>query len=280
MKKLLLILLVALGALPLQAARPRLIVQIVVGSMRAEDLDRYAGHFGEEGFRRLTEGGVRYTGARYDYQQTSTPVSLATLTTGALPSTHGVIGSRWQDYTDNKTVWLTDGRQGPGPYHLLAPTIGEALLHYLPGSRCVTVAAEAESAVVMGGRTEQVYWLDPQHCGWATSYYYAPDELPEWNVRSTRERYNLSFVGTPWRMLYDRNSYRNTRHWDIAASGRSREPQGTGRLKLDSDYERLLYTPAGNTAVLAIACLANARRVVILSVIKFNDLSVTAVVVM
>ena len=259
MKKLLLILLGALGALPLQAARPRLIVQIVVGSMRAEDLDRYAGHFREEGFRRLTEGGVRYTGARYDYQQTSTPVSLATLTTGALPSTHGVIGSRWQDYTDNKTVWLTDGRQGPGPYHLIAPTIGEALLHYLPGSRCVTVAAEAESAVVMGGRTEQVYWLDPQHCGWATSYYYAPDELPEWIVRSNRERYNLSFVGTPWRMLYDRNSYRNTRHWDIAASGRSREPQGTGRLKLDSDYERLLYTPAGNTAVLAFAKQAIAQ---------------------
>ncbi|MDE6710990.1 MAG: alkaline phosphatase family protein, partial [Alistipes sp.] len=172
--------------------------------------------------------------------------------------THGVIGSRWQDYTDNKTVWLTDGRQGPGPYHLIAPTIGEALLRYLPGSRCVTVAAEAESAVVMGGRTEQVYWLDPQHCGWATSYYYAP-ELPEWIVRSNRERYNLSFVGTPWRMLYDRNSYRNTRRWDIAASGRSREPQGTGRLRLDSDYERLLYTPAGNTAVLAFAKQAIAQ---------------------
>lgn len=38
------------------APRPRLIVQIVVGSMRAEDLDRYAGQFGEGGFRRLTEG--------------------------------------------------------------------------------------------------------------------------------------------------------------------------------------------------------------------------------
>ena len=46
MKKLLLLLLGALCSLPIQAARPRLIVQIVVGSMRAEDLDRYAGHFG------------------------------------------------------------------------------------------------------------------------------------------------------------------------------------------------------------------------------------------
>ncbi|EKC75357.1 secreted protein, partial [human gut metagenome] len=43
------------GALQTFAAEPpRLIVQIVVGSMRAEDLNRYAANFGEGGFRRLT----------------------------------------------------------------------------------------------------------------------------------------------------------------------------------------------------------------------------------
>ena len=257
MKRLLLLLLGGLCALPLPArtSRPRLVVQIVVGSMRAEDVDRYAAHFGEGGFRRLMEGGARCSGARYDYQQTSTPVSLATLTTGAMPSTHGVIGSRWQDYTDNRTVWLTAGRQGPGPYHLIAPTLGETLLRQVPGSRCATVAAEAESAVVMGGRTEQVYWLDPQQAGWTTSYYYA-EELPEWIVRNNRQRYHLSYLPNEWRTLYDRSNYRNTRHWDIALAGPSRRSaatSGAGRLTLDSDYERLLYTPAGNTAVLDFA---------------------------
>ncbi len=255
MKKLFLLLLGAFCSLPIQAARPRLVVQLVVGSMRAEDLDRYAVHFGEGGFRRLAEGGVRYAEARYDCQQTTTPVSLATLTTGALPSTHGVIGSRWQDYTDNRTVWLTDGRQGPGPYHLIAPTLSEALLQHAPGSRCATVAVEPESAVVMGGRTEEVYWLDAKHCGWTTSYHYAP-EVPEWIARSNRERYNLSFVADAWRTLYDRSSYRNTRHWDIVVTGqpeKNRAGAGPGRLTLADDYERLLYTPAGNTAVLAFA---------------------------
>ena len=253
MKKLFLMLCV-LAVLPVKAARPRLVVQIVVGSMRADDIDRYAAHFGEGGFRRLTDGGACYAGARYDCQQTTTPVSLATLTTGALPSTHGVIGSRWQDYTDNTTVWLTDGRQGPGPYHLIAPTLGEALLHHAPDGRCVTVAAEPESAVVMGGRTEQVYWLDTKHCGWVTSYYYAP-EVPEWVARSNRERYNLSYVAGEWRTLYDRSSYRNTRHWDIVLTGqgKGRTDAGPRRLTLTDDCERLLYTPAGNSAVLAFA---------------------------
>ena len=76
------------------AARPRLIVQIVVGSMRAEELDRYAANFCNDGFLRLRRGGTEYLDSRYEYQQTTTPVSLATLTTGAMPSTHGVIGTR------------------------------------------------------------------------------------------------------------------------------------------------------------------------------------------
>lgn len=257
------ILLCVLAALPVEAARPRLVVQIVVGSMRAEDLDRYAAHFGEEGFRRLMEHGARCTGARYDCQQTATPVSLATLTTGALPSTHGVIGSRWHDYTDNSTVWLTSGRKGDGPYHLIAPALGETLLRQIPESRCVTVAAEAESAVVMGGHTEHVFWLDPQHCGWTTSYYYA-EAVPDWVARNNRERYDLSYIATPWRMLYDRTNYRNTRHWDIATAGHAhkkedREPAPAKRLALDNDYDRLLYTPAGNSAVLGFAKQAIAQ---------------------
>lgn len=132
-KKFFLYAIAALGTLQSAAAQPRLIVQIVVGSMRGEDLDRYAENFGEGGFRRLTEGGTVYADSRYDYLQTTTPVSLATLTTGAMPSTHGVIGSRWVDYTTNRTVELTAGRKGPGAYHLIAPTLAETLLRHAPG---------------------------------------------------------------------------------------------------------------------------------------------------
>lgn len=260
-KNVLLLVLAVCAAFPALAASPRLIVQIVVGSMRASDLDRYAANFDEGGFRRLTEGGTVYTDARYDYAQTSTPVSLATLTTGAMPSTHGVIGGSWIDYTSNKKVYLTDGYRGPGAYQLLAPTLGETLARHIGGSRSVTVAAEAESAIVAGGRTDAVFWLGEERCNWETSLYYAPQE-PEWVARSNRERYNLSYIPLEWRMLYDRSRYLNTRYWDIALTGRSRREKvsdGKGRLTLESDYERLLYTPAGNSAVLGFAKQAIAQ---------------------
>ena len=260
-KKFFLYAIAALGTLQSAAAQPRLIVQIVVGSMRGEDLDRYAVNFGEGGFRRLTEGGTVYTDSRYDYLQTTTPVSLATLTTGAMPSTHGVIGSRWVDYTTNRIVGLTAGRQGPGAYNLIAPTLSEALLQHEPGSRAVTVAAEATSAIVLGGRGGEVFWLDSARCGWTTSPYYAAD-VPEWVARSNRERYNLSYISGEWRTLLERGRYLNTRNYDIALSGKSKKDKdqsGSGRLKLRSDFERMLYTPAGNTAVLGLAKQAIAQ---------------------
>ena len=95
--KIILLAIAAFAALEVSAARPRLVVNIVVGSMRAEDLSRYADNYGEGGLRRLIDGGTVFADSRYDYQQTTTPVSLATLSTGAMPSTHGVIGSRWRD---------------------------------------------------------------------------------------------------------------------------------------------------------------------------------------
>ena len=259
--RIILLAIAALAAFEAAAARPRLVVNIVVGSMRAEDLGRYAGNYGEGGLRRLLDGGTVFADSRYDYQQTTTPVSLATLTTGAMPSTHGVIGARWRDYVENDAVELIAGRKGPGPYNLIAPTLAEALLQHEPGAKAVSVATEAMSAVIMAGHSGEAFWLDSARCGWETSPYYAP-EVPEWVARSNRERYNLSYITPEWRTLYEKGRYLNTRNWDIVLTGKSRKDKdepGEGRLKLTSDYDKMLYTPAGNTAVLGFAKQAIAQ---------------------
>lgn len=244
----------ALAALETQAAKPRLVVNIVVGALRAEDLGRYAANFGEGGLRRLIDGGVVYTDSRYDFQQTTSPVTLATLSTGAMPSTHGVIGSCWTDYVENKSVELTAGRKGPGPYNLIAPTLSESLLQNQRGSHAVTIAGEATSAIMLAGRGGELFWLDSIHCGWTSSPYYMA-QVPDWTANSNRERYNLSYIGSEWRTALDRNKYLNTRNWDIILAGKKRniDQSGAGRLRLRNDYERMLYTPAGNSAVLGFA---------------------------
>ncbi len=251
-KNLILSLFALLGTALTASAQPRLIVQIVVGSMRASDLERYAANFGEGGFRRLMEGGTHYTDARYNYMQTTTPVGMATLATGAMPSTHGVIGTSWVDYTTNRVVQLLDGRRGTGGYHLFAPTLAETLREHDAESRTVTVAGDALSAVMLAGQHPEAFWMEGERCDWMTSPYYA--QLPEWVLRMNRERYNLSYISM-WRTSLDPERYLNSRHWDIVlpAKKRGKAEVGKGRFLASNDLERLRYTPAGNSAVLGFA---------------------------
>ncbi len=156
---------------------------------------------------------------------------------------------------------LIAGRNGAGPYNLIAPTLSEALLQHEPGSKAVTVAAEATSAIVLGGRGGEVFWLDSARCGWTTSPYYAAD-VPEWVARSNRERYNLSYIAPEWRTLYEKGRYVNSRNWDVILTGKNKKEKdetGSGRLKLTTDFDRMLYTPAGNTAVFGFAKQAIAQ---------------------
>ena len=111
--------------------------------------------------------------------------------------------------------------------------------------------------VVMDGHGGETYWLEPTRCDWTTSAYYAP-AVPEWIDHSNDERYNLSYISTEWRPLLARDRYINSRCNDVVfpeKRGRERqeEPRPERLLEHGSDYERLLYTPAGNTAVLGLA---------------------------
>ncbi len=244
------------------ARPPRLVVQIVVGSMRAGDLDRYADRFGEGGFRRLLERGSLYTDCRYNFQLTTTPATLATLATGAMPSMHGVVGESWIDYTTNRPVHLTDGPQGAGGYELIAPTLAETLCSRNPAGRAVSVALESTPAVLLAGRTGNAYWVDDERGEWATSRYYA-SATPAWVERLNTEGFNIGYLIPVWQQLLVQDAYRNTQRHDIRltlANKRSVPLAAPRRFTPRTYTERLRYTPAGNSAVLGFAKQAVAHH--------------------
>lgn len=252
------------------AKPPRLVVNIVVSSMRADDLDRYRNGFGEGGFKRMM-GGTRYTEASYGYMQTMTPVSLATLTTGAQPSTHGIVGEAWYDYVDNRRVELAVDRTVSGfgypnsfdgrfsPVNLLAPTVGDALCDASRESRVATVALEPVSAVVAGGQHGVAYWMEPSRTMWSSSTYYMLS-LPEWVEDFNRRQPGTSFAEPTWELRRLPSAYVNRR---LAVVTLPKSKKGTqppittigisGAVQPATAYERMCYTPAGNEAVLTFA---------------------------
>ncbi len=272
--------LLLLTLLPLGVVRgeqPRLVVQLVISSMRPEDLTRYADHFTAGGFERLRQGGTHFTQAAYNYQQTLTTTSLATLTTGCLPTTHGVVGDHWYDYVDNRRIALIDDPRVQGldyytgggqfsPRRLIAPTVGESLLGASPESRVVTIAMEPESAVVLGGKGGMTFWMNDLLCHWRSSSFYMP-VLPEWVRQYNRSNGSLKYLMQPWITWLEETHYVNDRRADVmmqrpAKRGldAKRAPRKLREMESDlvyrTNYDRLIYTPAGNSAVFDFAKMA------------------------
>ena len=249
---------------------PRLVVNLVVSSMGANDLDRYANNFSSTGFRRLINGGQRFTNASYNYMQTTTPVSLATLTTGAMPSTHGVVADRWFDYVSNKPVSLIDDTKeqsvnysgGSGSYsprNLIAQTLSDALKQQHPDSHIATIAVEPLSAIVMAGHSGEVYWMESLQSSWTTSSYYSK-ELPKWIADYNYDDRNEDLAIKRWTPLLPYDNYLNSQVSvieDIQSKTNKRivHVQDTPLAKgtMDDIYYQMCYTPTGNSAMLAFA---------------------------
>ncbi|MDE6862684.1 MAG: alkaline phosphatase family protein, partial [Alistipes sp.] len=250
------------------AEPPRLTINIVVGSMRASDLERYAANFTEGGFRRLMREGANYRNAAYDYQLTTTPVSLATITTGAQPSVHGIIGESWYDYADNSLINLIDdnkeqslrfstGSGNHSPRRLIAPTLGDALLAANDRSKAVTIAVDPLAAIIMAGKSGEAYWAETVQTHWTTSSYYMRN-LPQWieqyNSHGTNQFYELS----RWTTLYDYDKYVNSEVSVIegvtnTSAKRVKLVEDTDLKLASSRIGRMRYTPAGNKMILEFA---------------------------
>lgn len=250
---------------------PRLLVNIVVSSMHADDLDKYSANFSSGGFRRLMNNGVWFTNASYDYMQTTTPVSLATISTGAMPSVHGVVADRWFDYVGNKQVMLIDdkkeqsvnysgGSGGYSPRNLTAQTLSEVVAQSNSKSHVATIAIEPLSAIVMAGKAGDVYWMETLQTAWTTSSYYTK-ELPAWIADYNRNEVNQTHMIKRWTPLLAYDDYRNCQVScieDLKSNSNKRidfigVDETSAKTRISDDYDQMCFTPAGNSALLSFA---------------------------
>ena len=247
------------------ADKPRLVVNIIVGSLSASDLDRYSSNFSDGGFKLLMESGVRYHNAHLDYANTSTAAGLATIATGSEPATHGVVGTHWWNYVDGSYVELifdskasaVEPSTGTGkysPHRLSAPTIGDMLLMQDGASKSCTIAVDPLSAILLTGKQGTAYWAESKQTRWTTSSAYT-QSLPKWIAEYNREEQNKMYHMKRWRPIYTSQHYTNS---EVAVlegiSGKTTTLISDVNLNLaNSDYGKMCYTPAGNTMLLKFA---------------------------
>lgn len=181
--------LLAMSVLLAAADPPRLVVVIVVDQMRADYVERFAGDW-SSGLKRLVDRGAWFTNAAYPYLTTVTCAGHATIATGAYPHTHGIFQNTWFDRTRAQSVACTEDRSVEGlPYvrerggRHSAAALGEPTLAELlrgGGSRVVTIALKARSAIMLAGHGgDAVTWMSESQHGWETSSAFTAALVPQ-----------------------------------------------------------------------------------------------------
>lgn len=204
------------SARTLPPRRPKLIVMIVVDQMRADYIDKFRGQW-SSGLKRIVDEGAWFREAAYPYAATETCVGHATISTGALPATSGMIANAWWDRETQKMTTCTadpnakdigyagtQAKGGDSAWRMLVPAFSDELrLQSGAATRVVTFSLKARTAIPLGGRkADAATWFEGD--GWVTSNVYGAMPFIEAYARAhpVKEDY-----GKTWTLSLPRESY-------------------------------------------------------------------------
>lgn len=163
------------------AARPRLVLGIVVEDLRQEYIDQLRMQFGPDGFNRLLNEGVVLENVDFGPGLDAT-AAAAVVATGASPSTNGIPGKTVYDregrrrqsvYHDGKTVGnFTDQQLSPAA--LRVTTVSDEARIAGGGVTYVhAVAVQPELAITLAGHSaNSAIWLNDRTGNWAGTTIY------------------------------------------------------------------------------------------------------------
>jgi arylsulfatase A-like enzyme len=194
---------------PSQASvAPKLVVLIVLDQLGSWVLDQHLPLLPSSSvIRRAYEDGASHT-AEYPYASTQTAPGHASLTTGAPPSVHGIVGNAVYDaelgarrtVDDRKHAVLGNKDRYVSPTQLRAETVADVLHRETDAkARIVGISIKGRSAVLPVGRKANIaVFYDAVARAMTTSTYYAPrNRLPDW-LRDFRKSNPVELLLQTW----------------------------------------------------------------------------------
>jgi len=177
--------------LPSDQRTPKLLVLLMVDQFRGDYIDKYHQQW-TGGLRRLIADGAWFRTAEYPYHNTVTCAGHSSVSTGAVPSMHGMILNSWWDRDAKKSVTCTEDASvqtisyghpvtspGESIARLRLPTLSDELRAQLsPSARVIAFSLKARSAATLGGHhPDAVAWFDDSGA-WVTSTAFSKAPVP------------------------------------------------------------------------------------------------------
>ena len=197
-------------------ARPKLVVMIVVDQMRGDYVDKFRGQW-TGGLKRLVDEGAWFRDAAYPYAATETCVGHATISTGALPATHGMVANAWWERETQKMTTCTgdpkatnlgyagaSAKGGDSAWRMLVPSFAEELKFQTGNAtRVVTFSLKARAAITMAGhKADATTWFEGG--GWVTSTAYGT--MPFVEAYASAHPVKADY-GKTWTLTLPENAY-------------------------------------------------------------------------
>jgi hypothetical protein len=205
------------AALPAAAKPPRLTVVIVVDGLGTELLQRSRGAF-TGGLARLQGEGAMFPAMRYEVAECVTAAGHATLSTGAWPARHGVVGNRVFNraagqiepvFADPAHPVLDAplGLDDASPANLIAETLADRLRASTSlRGKAIAISGKPRAAIALAGRLGEAWWFHEQVGRFVTGTWYRK-ELPAWVKGFNERRLPDSFHGRRWELLNRDTTY-------------------------------------------------------------------------
>jgi predicted AlkP superfamily pyrophosphatase or phosphodiesterase len=218
-----------------QQERPKLVLEIVVDQLRGDMPAMVLDRCGSGGFRYLTEKGVWYKNAHHPHANTETIVGHVTLSTGAYPSRHGMVGNVWFDAEKDRLVYniedpdyaATGGlgardmdsevdasqvskTEGRSPKTIVTTTFSDEMsLFYGPKAKIFAVSGKDRGAVAMAGHMGKAFWYSTNNGQFASSTYYYK-EFPGWVRKWNEQKKADAYYEKHWELSRPKSTYKNS----------------------------------------------------------------------
>jgi len=272
---------------PALKPKVKLAVLVVFDQMRGDYIDKWKGHFGEGGFKRLQADGAWFADCHYPYAITTTGPGHAAMLTGAPPAKTGVVNNEWYDRAAAKQTYCAGSERyafvpplvvdpdAPKPLikpatkmvgnpdKLLSPTVGDEVKAAGRGKVFGLSLKDRSAIFPTGKKPDGAYWFDGR---FVTSTYYR-DVPHAWVAEFNKGPTAASYFGNDWTRFKPDLDYDKLAGPDDGAGEGKGTGQGVkfphpttgGKKKVGKEYyEAVADSPFGNDLLLDFAktCIA------------------------
>jgi len=204
MKRLTMYLLLLCTMFTLTASTPQITIVLVIDQCAYRVLEKVR-PFLKKGLRFFLDEGVCYSNAYVPYAWPATATGHASLSSGTLPSMHGIVNNEWctpdgtrvdcdNDSAERAAVFGPQGLQpyGKSSHHLMVDTLSDQLMLQKQAHKHYTVCSvglKSRATICTAGKTGKAIWFD-ERTGLFTSSKAYFNTLPQW-IRTFNQRHPI-----------------------------------------------------------------------------------------